>query len=309
MFLEYSQPDPDAQEFDPVEDHETIIGIQVIKPDIDELDDKASADDVFSTSAGEQRELASAGVVAQSTAMNQRDAGSDSLPTQGFLTATITEPQPVTTEARTVATVSPVITDGIDTRSGTHTPVSMRGAPARPDNDDERNRPSEPRFVPATRQDNPRYRTTAEPIRLRWWYWPLMVLTILPVIAGVSTHFVGSAVPINVMMALLAVTGVLASLQMVITSGVRMPAWATFVLVFPMAAGVMGGGALAAALVGPAASLQDLGRALAPGLVPLAVLVAAGVSIRRTWRLWVAVHMLTAIVSTADIVNAFILAK
>jgi hypothetical protein len=136
-----------------------------------------------------------------------------------------------------------------------------------------------------------------------------MVLTILPVIAGVSTHFVGSAVPINVMMALLAVTGVLASLQMVITSGVRMPAWATFVLVFPMAAGVMGGGALAAALVGPAASLQDLGRALAPGLVPLAVLVAAGVSIRRTWRLWVAVHMLTAIVSTADIVNAFILAK
>jgi serine/threonine-protein kinase len=179
MFLEYSQPDPDAQEFDPVEDHETIIGIQVIKPDIDESDDKASADDVFSTSAGEQRELASAGVVAQSTAMNQRDAGSDSLPTQGFLTATITEPQPVTTEARTVATVSPVITDGIDTRSGTHTPVSMRGAPARPDNDDERNRPSEPRFVPATRQDNPRYRTTAEPIRLRWWYWPLMVLTLL----------------------------------------------------------------------------------------------------------------------------------
>jgi hypothetical protein len=111
------------------------------------------------------------------------------------------------------------------------------------------------------------------------------------------------------MMALLAVTGVLASLQMVITSGVRMPAWATFILVFPMSAGVMGGGALAAALVGPAASLQDLGKALAPGLIPLAVLAAAGVSIRRTWRFWIVVHVLTAAVSTADIVNAFILAK
>lgn len=309
MFLEYSQPDPDAQEFDPVEDHETIIGIQVITPDLDESDDNASVGDVFSTSAGEQRELAAAGVVAQSAAMNQRDAGSDSPTTQALLTATMTETPPATTEARTVATVSPVITDGVDTRSGTHVPVSMRGSAARPNHDDERSRPVEPRFVQATRQPNPRFRTAAEPIRLRWWYWPLVVLTVLPVIAGVSTHFVGSAVPINVMMALLAVTGVLASLQMVITSGVRMPAWATFVLVFPMAAGVMGGGALAAALVGPAASLQNLGKALAPGLVPLAVLVAAGVSIRRTWRLWVAVHMLTAIVSTADIVNAFILAK
>ena len=309
MFLEYSQPDPDAQEFDPVEDHETIIGIQVIKPDLDDSYGNASVGDVFSTSAGEQRELAAAGVAAHSTTINQRDAGSDIPSTQALLTATITEPQPAITEARTVATVSPVITDVVDTRTGTHAPVSMRGSAARPDDDDERNRPSDTRFAQDTQRANPRFRTTAEPIRLRWWYWPLLALTVLPVIAGALTHSVGSAVPINVMMALLAVTGVLASLQMVITSGVRMPAWATFVLVFPMAAGVMGGGALAAALVGPAASLQDLGKALAPGLIPLAVLVAAGVSIRRTWRVWVAVHMLTAIVSTADIVNAFILAK
>ena len=309
MFLEYSQPDPDAQEFDPVEDHETIIGIQVIKPDLDDSDGNASVGDVFSTSAGEQRELAATGVAAHSTTINQRDAGSDIPSTQALLTATITEPQPAITEARTVATVSPVITDVVDTRTGTHAPVSMRGSATRPDDDDERNRPSEPRFTQDTQRANPRFRTTAEPIRLRWWYWPLLALTVLPVIAGALTHSIGSAVPINVMMALLAVTGVLASLQMVITSGVRMPAWATFVLVFPMAAGVMGGGALAAALVGPAASLEDLGKALAPGLIPLAVLVAAGVSIRRTWRVWVAVHMLTAIVSTADIVNAFILTK
>jgi serine/threonine-protein kinase len=309
MFLEYSQPDPDAQEFDSVEDHETIIGIQVIKPDFDESDGNTSVGDGFSTSAGEQFELAAAGIAVQSTTMKQRDAGSESPSTQALLTATITETPSPTTEPRTVATMSPVITDDGDSRSGRHAPLSMRGSTARTDDDAERIRPMQPRFEQATRQANPRFRTAAEPIRLRWWYWPLMVLTVLPVIAGVSTHFVGSAVPINVMMALLAVTGVLASLQMVITSGVRMPAWATFVLVFPMAAGVMGGGALAAALVGPAASLQSLGNALAPGLVPLAVLVAAGVSIRRTWRLWVAVHMLTAIVSTVDIVNAFILAK
>ena len=84
---------------------------------------------------------------------------------------------------------------------------------------------------------------------------------------------------------------------------------ATFILVFPMAIGVMGGGALAAALVGPAASMQNLGDALLPGIVPLAILVAAGVSIRRTWRFWVVVHILLAVVSTFDIVNAFLIAK
>ena len=88
-----------------------------------------------------------------------------------------------------------------------------------------------------------------------------------------------------------------------------MPAWATFMLVFPMAIGVMGGGALAAALVGPAASMQNFLEALLPGIVPLALLVAAGVSIRRTWRFWVAVHILLSVVSSADIVNAFILVK
>ena len=203
-----------------------------------------------------------------------------------------------------------MITEAVPTEFGTHTPVSTRRSASRVDDDeDERNRPAPVRPQPQPKQANPRFRATGEPTRLRWWYWALLVVTALPVVAGTMSHFVGTAVPTNVMMALFAVMGVLASLQMVITSGVRMPAWATFVLVFPMAAGVMGGGALAAALVGPAASIQDLGKALSPGLVPLAVLVAAGISIRRTWRIWVAVHMLTAIVSTIDIVNAFILAK
>jgi mannose/fructose/N-acetylgalactosamine-specific phosphotransferase system component IID len=55
--------------------------------------------------------------------------------------------------------------------------------------------------------------------------------------------------------------------------------------------------------------MQNFLEALLPGIVPLALLVAAGVSIRRTWRFWVAVHILLSVVSSADIVNAFILAK
>lgn len=313
MFLEYSQPDPDAPELDSVDDHETVIGVQLIRPDVDDIevvetvvavesdsDGNAVVEEAFAISAGESRELVAAGMTSQTSAVTENSATPDGGPVQQSATATLAEPKPTAvTEPRTVATVSPVITNGTPTSAGFASSTSMRGAS--PLSDD-----SAPREVP---RSNPRYRTTAEPIRLRWWYWALLPVTVLPVLAGIVSHFVGTAVPVNVMMALLAVTGVLASLQMVITSGVRMPAWATFILVFPMAAGVMGGGALAAALVGPAASLQDLGKALAPGLIPLAVLAAAGVSIRRTWRFWIVVHVLTAMVSTADIVNAFILAK
>jgi len=312
MFLEYSQPDPDAQDYDPVDDHETIIGVRVISLDADDTNGNNAENEAFTTSSGEARELVSAGVATNSAAINQTVGGVDSHPIQAFVAPTVTESQPVVAEARTVATVSPVITEAVPTEFGTHTPVSTRRSTSRVDDDDddyERNRPAPVRPQPQSKPANPRFRATGEPTRLRWWYWALLLVTALPVVAGTMSHFVGTAVPTNVMMALFAVMGVLASLQMVITSGVRMPAWATFVLVFPMAAGVMGGGALAAALVGPSASIQDLGKALSPGLVPLAVLVAAGISIRRTWRIWVAVHMLTAIVSTIDIVNAFILAK
>ncbi|MFM7187825.1 MAG: protein kinase domain-containing protein [Armatimonadota bacterium] len=314
MFLEYSQPDPDAPELDSVDDHETVIGVQLIRPDIDDIEvveavvaDEhkssgiASVELAIGISSAESRELAVAGAAMQNSSIVENSPTRDAGPVPQSSTATLAEPSRsiAATEPRTVATVSPVITNGTPTSTGFGSSTSKRSAS--PLGDD-----SAPREVP---RSNPRYRTTAEPIRLRWWYWALLKVTVLPVLAGIVTHFVGTAVPVNVMMALLAVTGVLASLQMVITSGVRMPAWATFILVFPMAAGVMGGGALAAALVGPAASLQDLGKALSPGLIPLAVLAAAGVSIRRTWRFWVVAHILTALVSTADIVNAFILAK
>ncbi|MFY8051022.1 MAG: serine/threonine-protein kinase [Armatimonadaceae bacterium] len=313
MFLEYSQPDPDAPEPDSVYDHETVIGVQLIRPDVDEVDvaetivtkgtqsdESADMGDSFAVSAGETRELVAPVMSSKSVAVTENGLSRDDSPVQQTATATVAEPLPVTaTEPRTVATVSPVVTSGTQLSSGFTTATSMRGQPARSDV------PANP-DVP---RSNPRYRTTAEPIRLRWWYWALLPVTLLPVLSGVLTQFVGTAVPVNVMMALLAVTGVLASLQMLITSGVRMPAWATFILVFPMAAGVMGGGALAAALAGPASSVQQLGKALSPGLVPLAVLAAAGVSIRRTWRFWIIVHILTAIVSSADIVNAFILTK
>jgi serine/threonine-protein kinase len=309
MFLEYSQPDPDAQDYDPVEDHETIIGVQAISLDADDTNGNIGENDAFATSSVDIRELQAVGVPATSATMNQSAGVVDTPPIQGFIAPTITESKPIAAEPRTVATVSPVITEDVSTEQGTQTVVSTRATASRDEDGDQWDMPSDVRVQPQAQRPNPRFRTTAEPIRLRWWYWALIPVTVLPVLVGVMTHFVGTAVPMNVMMALFAVTGMLASLQMVITSGVRMPAWATFILVFPMAAGVMGGGALAAALVGPAATLQDLGTALSPGLVPLAVLVAAGVSIRRTWRIWVAVHMLTAIVSTADIVNAFILAK
>lgn len=313
MFLEYSQPDPDAPELDSIDEHETVIGVQLIQPDVDDIeevekaiceeagsDGNAVVQGAFAISAGEPRELVGVGSSAPALASSENGSQRDVNPVQQSVTATIAEPmKSTTTEPRTVATVSPVKTNGAPTSPAFGSSTSMRGASTVSDD-------AEPREYP---RSNPRYRTTAEPIRLRWWYWALLPVTVLPVLAGILTHFVGTVVPVNVMMALLAVTGVLASLQMVITSGVRMPAWATFILVFPMAAGVMGGGALAAALVGPVASLQDLGKALAPSLIPLAVLAAAGVSIRRTWRFWIAVHVLTAMVSTADIVNAFILAK
>ena len=42
MFLEYSQPDPDAPEVDPVEEYETIIGVQYCHPD--EAEPEAASD-------------------------------------------------------------------------------------------------------------------------------------------------------------------------------------------------------------------------------------------------------------------------
>jgi hypothetical protein len=316
MFLEYSQPDPDAQDLDSIEEHETIIGVQAIKPEEDtdagETHEaigvssarSVSSDEQFAIGSGEPRALVTAGVSSQSTANAEINNHTGIKPPQGSGTTTVREPS--TTDVRTVATVSPVVTEPVRTSTEV---ISRRATSAENDDVYPRDNPTAIRKEQPSSNPNPRYRTTAEPIRLRWWYWVLAIVTLMPVVAGLLTYGVGTAVPTNVMMALLAVTGILASLQMVITSGVRMPAWATFMLVFPMAAGVMGGGALAAALVGPTASLQDLGKALAPGLVPLAILVAAGVSIRRTWRFWVAAHLLTSAVSTCDIVNAFILTK
>jgi hypothetical protein len=323
MFLEYSQPDPDAPDLDSVDDHETVIGAQVFRTDIDEREAEnsegddhnesrmsADSENTFATNVGQDHEQVNVGTSAQSLAVSVNGATRDGGPVLNFPAATITESMPSTvSEQRTVATVTPVITEVTNPLDGGGATTSMRAPVTRTANPVQRGMPSDSGHQLQVPRANPRYRTTAQPIQLRWWYWALLVTTTLPVLAGVLTNFVGTAVPTNVMMALLAVTGILASLQMVISSGVRMPVWATLILVFPMAAGVMGGGALAAALVGPAASLNDLGTALSPGLIPLAVLAAAGVSIRRTWRFWIAVHVVTAIVSTADIVNAFILVK
>ena len=320
MFLEYSQPDPDAPEVDPVEEYETIIGVQYCHPveaepevepaaDVSEINVIAHQLEEFSASSGDARELATTASAAQSATMSQGDGITDVLPPQGTSTVTLDNKSASTSEPRTVATVSPVISDGVRQSTGTGTPMSTRGSASRSADGLPTTWPSDALYQPQAQREVPRYRAAAEPIIMRWWYWPLMLMTALPVMLGALTYVVGTAVPTNVMMALLAVTGILASLQMVITSGVRMPAWATFMLVFPMAIGVMGGGALAAALVGPAASMQNFLEALLPGIVPLALLVAAGVSIRRTWRFWVAVHILLSVVSSADIVNAFILAK
>jgi hypothetical protein len=314
MFLEYSQPDPDAPEVDPVEEYETIIGIEYSQSDENdsgarEITGSEGQQEAYSTSIGVVRALATTGVAVHSATMNEGDGITDVLPPQGVGTVTLDTKSPATAELRTVATVSPVLTDGTRQNAGTGATGSMRGSKASNGDGLPTTWPSDALYQPQAQREAPRYRATAEPIIMRWWYWALIFVTALPVTMGFLSYFVGMPVPTNVMLALLAVTGLLASLQMVITSGVRMPAWATFILVFPMAAGVMGGGALAAALVGPAASMQNLGEALLPGIVPLAVLVAAGVSIRRTWRFWVAVHILLAVVSSVDIVNAFILAK
>jgi hypothetical protein len=314
MFLEYSQPDPDAPEVELVEEYETIIGFQHSQSDENESDVReangsAGLEEPSSTSIAVVREPTTTGVAVKSATMNQGDGITDVLPPQGVGTVTLDTTSPATAEPRTVATVSPVITDGARQNAGTGATVSMRGSNTNNGDDLPTTWPSDALYQPQAQREVPRYRAPAEPIIMRWWYWALLFVTALPVILGALTYFVGTAVPTNVMMALLAVTGLLASLQMVITSGVRMPAWATFILVFPMAIGVMGGGALAAALVGPAASMQNLGEALLPGIVPMAVLVAAGVSIRRTWRFWVVVHILLSVVSSVDIVNAFILAK
>jgi len=314
MFLEYSQPDPDAPEVDPVEEYETIIGIEYSQSDENEsgareITGSEGQQEAYSTSIGVGRELATTGVAVHSAAMNEGDGITDVLPPQGVGTVTLDTKSPATAEPRTVATVSPVLTDGTRQSAGTGATGSMRGSKASNGDGLPTTWPSDALYQPQAQREAPSYRAPAEPIIMRWWYWPLLFVTALPVTMGFLSYFVGTPVPTNVMLALLAVTGLLASLQMVITSGVRMPAWATFILVFPMAIGVMGGGALAAALVGPAASMQNLGEALLPGIVPLAVLVAAGVSIRRTWRFWVVVHILLAVVSSVDIVNAFILAK
>jgi hypothetical protein len=314
MFLEYSQPDPDAPAVDPVEEYETIIGVQYALPDepvadISETKVSARQQEEFAASIGDARVLATTASAAQSATISQGDGITDVLPPQGTSTVTLDNKSAATAEPRTVATVTPVISDGVRQSTRTGAPVSTRGSASRSADGLPTTWPSDALYQPQAQREVPRYRAAAEPIIMRWWYWPLMLVTALPVMLGALTYTVGTAVPTNVMMALLAVTGILASLQMVITSGVRMPAWATFMLVFPMAIGVMGGGALAAALVGPAASMQNFLEALLPGIVPLALLVAAGVSIRRTWRLWVAVHILLSLVSSADIVNAFILAK
>jgi hypothetical protein len=316
MFLEYSQPDPDAPAVDPVEEYETIIGVQYcqsdeVEPaaDVSEIDVTAHQQEEFAASIGDARVLATTVSAAQSATMSQVEGITDVQPPQGTSTVTLDNKSAATAEPRTVATVSPVISDGVRQSTGTGAPVSTRGSASRSADGLPTTWPSDALYQPQAQREVPRYRAAAEPIIMRWWYWPLMLVTALPVMLGALTYTVGTAVPTNVMMALLAVTGILASLQMVITSGVRMPAWATFMLVFPMAIGVMGGGALAAALVGPAASMQNFLEALLPGIVPLALLVAAGVSIRRTWRFWVAVHILLSVVSSADIVNAFILAK
>ena len=314
-FLEYAQPDPEGQGSDPSDDCATFAGVGPMPFD-KHADHPVEMDDLNSE-GGEVTSIQPPKPAANHNSMDasdediyvsigagEADSGQDSGGEGPFYSREDdryllyqpagTEPLASSRAQQATATLdAPRVTTDV-----------------LPDRPNQVIRATAPNLASAAAEEHvaasastfsPKYRTYDAPIALRFWYWWLTGFSCLPAGLGILASAVGTPVALNVPLTLYAITGLLFALQMIIVSAVRMPAWAVMILTLPLGIGLMAGGMLGAILSPPGAGIAHLVTALSPLVFPFCILAAAAVSARRTWKVWVVVHVMTTLLVVGDI--------
>ena len=92
--------------------------------------------------------------------------------------------------------------------------------------------------------------------------------------------------------------GILAAMVLLIGIGVRLPGLARFLCMLPIAAGLVAAGALANQAIGPRPTPDDLVQVSIAILFPLFILLVEAATAAKQWRLWMALTVLVAVITT-----------
>jgi hypothetical protein len=138
-------------------------------------------------------------------------------------------------------------------------------------------------------------------VKHRWWFWPLFVLVLSPpaaAITAVPSMALGRMGRFNNLLEAWAAAGILAAMVLLIAIGVRLPNLSRFLCILPMAAGLVAAGALANQALGPRPTPDDLVQVSIAVLFPLFILLVEAATVARQWRLWIALSILVAIITS-----------
>lgn len=125
------------------------------------------------------------------------------------------------------------------------------------------------------------------PEQMRWWFFPLLLLTLAPAAAG-------AGVP-RLFNYGLALTGLVSAMLLLVSIGTRQPLWTRILALFPVVIGVMAGGVLAAGVIQRSPTPGILLTVSIAALLPLGVLLIQAATARRLWRLWLTLTIVLAL--------------
>jgi hypothetical protein len=138
-------------------------------------------------------------------------------------------------------------------------------------------------------------------VKHQWWFWPLFVLVLSPpaaAITAVPSMALGRMGRFNNLLEAWAAAGLLAAMVLLIGIGVRLPSLSRFLCILPMAAGLVAAGALANQALGPRPTPDDLVQVSIAVLFPLFILLVEAATVAKQWRLWIALTVLVAIITS-----------
>ncbi|MBC8101686.1 MAG: serine/threonine protein kinase [Cytophagales bacterium] len=137
-------------------------------------------------------------------------------------------------------------------------------------------------------------------VKHRWWFWPLLALSLSPpaaAITAVPSLALGRMGRFNNLLEAWAVAGVLAAMVLLIGIRWHLPTLARFLCLLPIAAGLVAAGALARETLGPQPTPDALVQVSIATLFPLFVLLVEAATVGKQWRLWIALTVALAIFS------------
>jgi serine/threonine protein kinase len=131
---------------------------------------------------------------------------------------------------------------------------------------------------------------------IRWWYWPVLALSVAPTGAGVLASAQASSLsrndPTMILLVAGAVGGLLSAMLMLITIGTRMSLLARLLPLVPMSIGGICIGGMFANMNSRGLRVEGLDGVLLA--LPLAFLILQAITARVLWRLWLGVLIASA---------------